>query len=87
MILTKIDAFLKCKFGQKLTYELKSWLVTFVAFYGADLGYQFIRAELYSADFLFDFGRAVGVAFMRSLVIYLLAKVGINYRKQTADYK
>ena len=89
----RIKNFLETDKGKKLLYEVKSFLVTFTAVFGALLGANEVLISAYDTGIFFtkpvliEFWLSLVAALGRTLVIYVFAKFGIDYRKYTASYK
>lgn len=92
-IYLRVKNFLETDRGKKLLYEVKSFLVTFTAVFGALLGANEALISAYDTGIFFtkpvlmEFWLSLVAALGRTLVIYVFAKFGIDYRKYTASYK
>lgn len=88
----RVKNFLATEKGKRLVYELRSFVITFTAVFGVLIGANEVLVSAYDTgvfftkpvltEFLLSFVTALG----RTLVIYVFAKFGIDYRKYTAGY-
>lgn len=83
----KINLFFQSDKGRRLLYELKSFAMTFVAILAGLSGITEATDIKYIVDNQELIIGSLSVAFSRSLIIYILSKVGLNYRQYTKEYK
>lgn len=89
----RVKNFLETEKGKRLLYEAKSFAMTFVAVFGVLVGANEVLVSAYNTGVFFtkpvitELWLAVVASLGRTLVIYVLAKFGIDYRVYTSSYK
>lgn len=89
----RVKNFLSTEKGKRLIYEARSFAMTFFAVFVALVGANEILLNAYNTGVFFtkpvitEAWLAIIASLGRTLVIYVLAKFGIDYRVYTSSYK